>query len=183
MRGISSSFNASASSCKRCRRPRPALMWDPARLLHTDPEPAVIQNFHPFFVLCYSLIRRPASLIRCIHQLSLNHLFQLLSFFGFLPLSPQGLLAILHARKSDFEKHCNRGTLNGMRVRSQKPSQGSRDQKCIKHLLSTDWRITYYYYICRLRKTAPSAHRCNINRITHHSIKAPNHFRCKSTLR
>lgn len=181
MCGISSSFNASASSCKRCWRPRPVLMWDPARLLHTDPEPAVIQNFQPFFVLCYSLFLRPASLIRCIYQLSSNHLFQLPSLFGFLSFSPQGLLAILHATKFDIEKPCKRGTLNDMRVRSQKPRRGSQDQKHIKHLLSTDWWITYYS-ICRLHKKAPSARCCSLNGITRHSIKAPNHFRCKSTL-
>lgn len=140
--GICSSFNASASSCKRCKRPRSALIWDPARLLRADPEPAVIWNFQPFFVLCYSLFLLLASLICCIHQLSSNHLLQLPSFFGFFSLSPQGLLAILHARKSDIENPCERGTLSSMRVRSQKPSRGGWDQKHTKHLLLKDWWIT-----------------------------------------
>lgn len=39
-------------------------------------------------------------------------------------------------------KNPARGTLSSMRVRSQKPSRGGRDQKHIKHLLSTDWWIT-----------------------------------------
>lgn len=81
--GILSSFNVSASSCKRCTRPRPALMWDPTRLLHAGLVPAVIHNFQPFSVLCAPLaVALRFSVLRSsVHQPSSNACFQLPSLF------------------------------------------------------------------------------------------------------
>lgn len=111
--------------------------------------------------------------------------FYRITFSNYLP-SLVSFLYLLKAfwsscmlKKSDIEKPCKRRAWSGMRVGSQKLF---RDRKRKKHLLSTDWWITYYYSICRLRKTAPSACRCNLKGITHHSSEAPNHFRCKNTL-
>lgn len=102
--GILSSFNVSASSCKRCTHPRPALMWDATRLLHADLVPAVIQNFQPFSVLCAphaatlrsSVLPLFVPLFASLHQIPV---FQLPSFFTSPSLSPQGLPAILYARE------------------------------------------------------------------------------------
>lgn len=50
------------------------------------------------------------------------------------------------------------------------------------HLKPSDWYVSHGYCTCTLHKMAPSVCRSNLNKITCCSIKALNHFLCKSTL-